>query len=94
VTGRVDDVDREISDSQRRDCGSNRDAPLTLQRERICLGGTGVNTADLIDDPSGKEQPLGQGCLTGIDMRQDPQVERTERQTSQPSNERTGDIRK
>ena len=32
--------------------------------------------ADVVDDPGGEQQPLGQAGLTGVDVRQDPQVQR------------------
>ena len=36
-----------------------------------------IDAADLVDDTGGEEQPLGQACLTGVYMRQDPQVQRS-----------------
>ena len=35
--------------------------------------------ADLVDDSGGVEQPLGEGGLTGVYMRQDSQVESSHR---------------
>jgi len=41
----------------------------------------------IVDDAGGVEQPLGQGGLTGVYMRQDAQVERSH-DTSCPSGRR------
>src|SRR5262249_20920035 len=54
----------------------DRDAALPFQRERIGLGAAVIDAADLVDDPGGMQQPLGQAGLTGVYMRQNPQVER------------------
>jgi hypothetical protein len=77
VAGRVDQVDRDAVDDERHDGGLDRDAALPLQRQGIGLGAAVVDAADLVDDPGGEEQPLGQGGLTGVYMRQNPQVQRS-----------------
>ena len=66
------------------DRGLDRDAALPLERERVGLGGAGIDAADLVDDAGGVEQPLGESGLTGVYMRQDPQVERSSQQASYP----------
>ena len=76
VAGRVDQVDRDVADDERHDGGLDRDAALPFQRERVGLGAAVIDAADLVDDTGGVEQPLGQAGLTGVDMRQDPQVQR------------------
>lgn len=50
------------------------DLPWRVQRQGIALGVAVVDTADLLDDADGAEQPLGQARLTGIYMRQNAQV--------------------
>ena len=77
VAGRVDQVDRDIIDGERYDGGLDRDAALPFERQEIGLGTAVINAADLVDDTGGIEQPLGQGCLTGVYMRQNPQVQRS-----------------
>ena len=62
---------------ERHDGGLDGDAALPFQRQRIGLGAAVVDAADLVDDTGGVEQPLGQACLTGVYMRQDPQVQRS-----------------
>ena len=64
---------------ERHDGGLDRDAALPFQRQGIGLGAAVVDAADLVDDAGGVEQPLGQACLTGVYMRQDPQVQRVAR---------------
>ena len=59
------------------DGGLDGDAALPFQRQGIGLGAAVVDAADLVDDTGGVEQPLGQAGLTGVDMRQDPQVQRS-----------------
>jgi hypothetical protein len=76
VTGRVDQVDRHVVDEERHDGGSDGDAALAFERERVGLGVAVVDAADLVDDAGGVEQPLGQARLPGVNMRQDPKVQR------------------
>ena len=73
VAGRVDQVDRDVVDDERHDRGLDRDAALPFERQGIGLGVAVIDAADLVDDTGGVEQPLGEGRLTGVYMRQDPQ---------------------
>ena len=75
VAGRVDQVDRDVVDDERHDGGLDRDAALPFERKGIGLGVAVIDAADLVDDPGGVEQPLGQAGLTGVYMRQDSQVQ-------------------
>jgi hypothetical protein len=75
VAGRVDQVDGRVADHERHHGRLDGDAALAFQVQRVGLGAAGVDTADLVDDPGGEQQPLGQAGLTGVDMGQDPQVE-------------------
>ena len=70
VSGRVDQVDGDVADRERDDRGLDRDAALAFQRERVRLRAACVDAADLVDDPGGVQQPLGQAGLTGVDVRQ------------------------
>ncbi len=80
VTGRVDQVDRDVVvDDERHHGGLDRDATLAFQRQGVGLGVAIIDAADLVDDAGGVEQPLGEAGLTGVYMRQDPQVERSHR---------------
>ena len=72
---RVDEVDRRVADDKRDDCGLDRDAALTLEVERVGLGGAGVDAAELVDDPGCEQQPFGEGGLTGVDVREDSEVQ-------------------
>ena len=76
VAGGVDQVDRDAVDDERDDGGLDGDAALPFQRQGVGLGAAVVDAADRVDDPGGVEQPLGQAGLTGVDMRQDSQVQR------------------
>ena len=86
VAGRVDQVDRDVLDRERHDGGLDRDPALLLQRQRVCLGRASIDATDRVDDTCGVEKPLGESCLTGVYMRQDPQVERFPRHASYPLN--------
>src|SRR6266446_2821692 len=86
VAGRVDQVDRYIVDRERDDRRPDRDAALPFECERIGLRRALVDAADLVDHPGCVEQPLCESCLTGVYMRQDPQVERFAMQASYPPN--------
>jgi hypothetical protein len=90
VAGRVDQVDRDVVDRERDDGGLDRDAPLPFEREGVGLRRALVDAPDLVDDAGGVEQPLGERRLTGVYMRQDPQVERFPRQASYPPNRSQG----
>ena len=57
--------------------GLDGDAAAAFQLERVGLGAAGVDAADLVDHPGGVQQPLGQAGLTGVDMREDAEVERS-----------------
>ncbi len=76
VAGRVDQVDRDVIDGERHHGGLDRDAALPFQRQGVGLGTAVIDAADLVDDAGGEEKPLGQARLTGVYMRQNPQVQR------------------
>jgi hypothetical protein len=82
VPGRVDQVDGDVIDDEGHHRRLDRDAALPFQRQRIGLGTARVDTADLADDTDGEEQPLGQACLAGVNMRHDPQVQRSHQASS------------
>ena len=75
VPRRVDEVDRHAVDHEGHDGGLDRDPALALQRERVGLRGAVVDATDLVDDSGRVQQPFGEGGLTGVDVRQDPQVQ-------------------
>ncbi len=74
MAGRVDEIDRDVTDVEGDDGGLDRDAALAFERQRIGLGAAVIDRADLVDDAGGVEQPLGQGDLTGVYMRHNPQI--------------------
>ena len=84
VARRVDQVDGHVADRERHDGRLDRDAALPFQRQRVGLGGAVIDAADLVDDPGRVQQPFGQGGLTGVYMRQDPQVQRSASHASYP----------
>jgi len=85
VAGGVDQVDGDAADGERRHGGLDRDPALALERQRIGLRRARVDAADLVDDTGGVQEPFGESGLTGVDVRQDAQVERLSRQASYPS---------
>jgi hypothetical protein len=76
VPRRVDQVDRDPVDRERGDGGLDGDPALPLQRQGVGLRAARVDAADRVDGPGGVQQPLGQAGLSGVNMRQDPQVQR------------------
>ena len=74
VARRVDQVDGDVADLERDDGGLDRDAALALELEGVGLGGAGVDAAELVDDPGGVEEPLGEGGLTGVDVGEDAKI--------------------
>ena len=52
------------------------DAGKTTLTERLLYCAGVIDAADLVDDTGREKQPLGQAGLTGVYMRQNPQVQR------------------
>ena len=77
VAGRIDDVDREVAEGERRDGRLDRDAALALELEGVGLGRAGVDAADVVDRAGVVEKSLGEGGLTGVDVGEDSEIERT-----------------
>ena len=75
VAGGVDDVDRQVAERERHDGGTDGDAAAALEREGVGLGGAGVDGPRAVDDSRLVEEPLGECGLTGVDVRQDAEVE-------------------
>ena len=82
---RVDQVDGERPDLESRDRRFDGDAPRALERERVRLSAAVVDAPELVDDAGRVEQPLCECRLTGVYMRQDPQVERCAKHAQIPS---------
>lgn len=93
VPRRVDQVDGEIADVKGDDCGLDRDPALALELQRVGLRRARVHGADDVDDAGSMEQALCERGLTGVDVRQDPQVEHSIRQASYPPNRSCGPSR-
>src|SRR5205085_420022 len=74
VLGKRDDL--EIADQERGDRRPDRDPAFPLEVERVGLGGAGVDAADVVDGAGGEEETLGEGGLTGVDVREDAEIER------------------
>jgi hypothetical protein len=79
----VDQVDRGAAQRERHHRRFDRDAAAALQVERVGAGAARVHAAELVDDPGGIQQPLGEAGLTGVDVRQNAEIERS--QVSSPS---------
>jgi hypothetical protein len=75
VAGRVDDVDDDTVQLERHNRRLDGDPTPPLQRERVGLGGPGVDAAELVDDAGVVQEPLGQARLAGVNMGENPQVE-------------------
>ena len=75
VTGGVDEVDREVAEREGDDGGADGDAAASLQLERVGLGGAVVDAPERVGHPGGEQQPLGERGLTGVDVRQDSEVQ-------------------
>jgi hypothetical protein len=80
VAGGVDQVDGDgvgaASDAERDDGRADRDAAPAFEVGGVGPGAAVVDAADLVDHPAVVQQPLGQARLTGVDMGDDPEVER------------------
>jgi hypothetical protein len=78
-------VDGDIADHERHHRGLEGDAAPTFEVEEVCVAGAVVDAAELVDDARGMEQTLRQAGLTGVDMGQDPEVQRSHAHPSRSS---------
>ena len=62
------------------------DAGKTTLTERLLYAAGVIDEVGSVDGPGRVKQPFGEGGLTGVYMRQDPQVEHFARHASYPSN--------
>ena len=53
--------------------------PRCRSSARVGLGGAHIDAADVVDDPRGTEQPLGERRLTGVYVGQNSQIQRSHR---------------
>jgi hypothetical protein len=90
VAGGVDQVDVEVADRERRDVVLDGDATTTLECERVRRRVTAVDRAEAGDGPGVEEEAFGETCLTGVDVREDAEVER--RQGCSPSEGRRSGV--
>src|SRR4029450_13544371 len=81
---RVDQIDGEVAELERHDGRPDRDAALLLERQIVRLRRPLVPPPDLADRTGHIEQALGESCLTGVYVSNDPQVERSAKQASYP----------
>ena len=77
VPGRIDDVEAMIVPEARRGRGRDGDAPLLLLGHPVHRGRALVDLADLVDLVRVEQDPLGDGRLAGVDMRDDADVPRS-----------------
>ena len=75
VAGGVDQVDREVPECERDHGGLDGDAALPLEVEEVGAGAAVVHAADLVDDAGEEQEAFGEAGLTGVDVRQDAEVE-------------------
>ena len=80
VAGGVDEVDGEVASAaaqrERGDRRADGDAAASLEVERVGAGRPRVDAADGVGDARLVEEAFGQAGLAGINMRDDPEVER------------------
>ena len=76
VPGRIDDVDAMVLPEAGRGRGRDRDAALLLLGHPVHRGRALMDLADLVDLVRVEQDPLGDGRLAGVDMRDDPDVPR------------------
>jgi hypothetical protein len=72
----VEQVDGQVADRERGHGRADRDTAPAFQLHRVGLGGAGVDAAGLGEDACLEQQALGQAGLPGVNMRDDPEVEK------------------
>ena len=76
VPGRIDDVDAMVAPERGRRRGRDGDAALLLLGHPVHRGRALMDLAELVDLLRVEEDPLGDGRLAGVDMRDDSDVPR------------------
>ena len=76
VPGRIDDVDTMVAPERGRCRGGDGDPPLLLLGHPVHRRRALMDLADLVDLLRVEEDPLGDGRLAGVDMRDDSDVPR------------------
>jgi hypothetical protein len=84
VARRVDEIDRHVLDRERDDGCLDRDPAPPLELERVGLGRAAVDAAGRVDQARVEQQTLRERRLTGVYMRQDPEIERPSKHRSYP----------
>ena len=84
VARRVDQVDVDVADGERRHGRPDRDPALTLERQKVRLRRSVVDAADGTDHAGLVQQPFCESGLTRVYMRQDPEVQLFLRHASYP----------
>ncbi len=77
VPGRIDDVDAMIAPERRRCRSGDGDPPLLLLGHPVHRRRALMDLADLVDLLRVEEDPLGDGRLAGVDVRDDADVPRS-----------------
>ena len=77
VPGRIDDVDAMVAPERGRCRGRDGDPPLLLLGHPVHRGRALMDLAELVDLLRVEEDPLGDGRLAGVDMRDDSDVPRS-----------------
>lgn len=75
VSGGVDQIDLAGVQLERHHGGLDGDAAGAFQLQGVGLGRALVDTADRADDAGLEEDTLGEAGLTGVDVRQDPDID-------------------
>ncbi len=75
VAGGVDEVDGGFADFEGDHGGFDGDAPRAFEREGVGPRGAVVDAAQPLDHPGGEQQPFGEAGFTGVDVRENSQVE-------------------
>ncbi len=75
VARRVDEVDLDVPDGERRDVRAHGDAATPLDVHRVGAGGAVVDAAGRGDGAGLVQEPFGQARLARVNMREDAQID-------------------
>lgn len=76
MAGGVDQVDLGLSTDEGRDIGADGDAAAAFQLHRVGPGGAEIDPAETVDGAGLEQQPFGQAGLAGVNVGENPQVEK------------------
>lgn len=75
VPGRIDQVDGQVVNGERRDSRLDRDPAAAFLGECVGAGVAGVDASEVVGRSGVEEQTFGEAGFTGVDVGKDAQIQ-------------------